>query len=44
MWVNSDDSSTWRYKKRSTVLGAWHMIKKSMYAEYLEWWDKTHEK
>lgn len=26
-WINSDDSSRWRYKRRSTILGAWHAAK-----------------
>jgi hypothetical protein len=30
---NEDDPSEWRYKRRGTVLGHWHQIKK-------EWWEK----
>jgi hypothetical protein len=26
-WINSEDSSCWRYKRRSTILGAWHAAK-----------------
>lgn len=28
-WINGDDSSRWRYKRRSTILGAWHGAKKA---------------
>lgn len=31
LWSPEDDPNTWRYKRRRTVLGYWHMLK-------LEWW------
>lgn len=34
-WSYNEDSSTWRYKRRGTVLGKWHQIKLEMYDEYL---------
>ena len=37
LWVNSEDSSEWKYKRRHTVLGLWHQIKKQMWAEHLEY-------
>lgn len=27
-WINDTDSSRWRYKRRRTILGAWHGAKK----------------
>lgn len=32
----SDDSSEWRYKRRATVLGAWHQIKREMWFAHVE--------
>jgi hypothetical protein len=34
-WKGDDDSSQWRYKKRNTILGRWHQIKKEMWAAHL---------
>lgn len=31
----SDDRSEWRYKRRGTVLGAWHQHKRELWAEHL---------
>ena len=31
LWSVDEDYSNWRYKRRGTVLGKWHQIKK-------EWW------
>lgn len=31
LWSPEDDPSTWQYKRRRTVLGKWHQIKR-------EWW------
>lgn len=36
LWSGSDDSSTWVYKRRNTVLGKWHEIKLVMWGEHLE--------
>jgi len=30
---NSDDPKDWRYKRRRTVLGFWHQLKRDMYEE-----------
>jgi hypothetical protein len=35
MFDNHQDRSRWRYKRRHTVLGAWHAIKLSMWEEFL---------
>ena len=34
LWVNSNDRTQWRYKRRRTVLGHWRGIKQAMYAMY----------
>ena len=34
-WRGPDDPSQWRYKKRHTVLGKWHQIKREMWAQHL---------
>lgn len=34
MWVDNADSSTWRYKRRGGVLGAWRQLKLRMWAEH----------
>src|SRR4051812_44868403 len=36
LWVYSSDPKDWRYKRRGTVLGLWHQIKKELYARYLD--------
>jgi hypothetical protein len=35
LWVGNPDYSKWRYKRRRTVLGLWHQIKKSMWDEHV---------
>ena len=35
LWVGNPDSSTWRYKRRNTILGVWHAIKQSIWKEQL---------
>lgn len=35
MWINSDDSADWVYKRRHGVLGFWHQIKLSMWRDHL---------
>jgi len=35
-WSPNPDPSTWRYKRRATVLGKWHQIKQEMWANHLE--------
>ncbi len=34
-WVTSADSADWKYKRRNTVLGKWHELKKNMWVEHL---------
>jgi hypothetical protein len=36
LWSGSDDPSTWRYKRRRTVLGLWHQIKLQLWHQYLD--------
>ena len=34
-WTPQDaPSETWRYKRRGTILGKWHQIKREMWAEH----------
>jgi hypothetical protein len=33
---DSDDPETWRYKRRGTVLGAWHEIKLQLYHQAMD--------
>lgn len=47
-WSGDPDPSTWRNKRRHTVLGRWHQIKEDMWKEHL-WmceqqaqWEATH--
>lgn len=35
LWSASDDPSTWRYKRRHTILGLWHQIKKEMWRDHV---------
>ena len=35
LWVGDPDYEKWKYKRRNTVLGLWHQIKKSMWQEHL---------
>lgn len=32
LWSPSDDPTTWRYRRRRTVLGLWHQLKQQLYA------------
>lgn len=36
LWSGSDDPSTWRYKRRRTVLGLWHQIKREQWFDHLD--------
>lgn len=36
MFVHNDDPSTWRYRRRHSVLGYWHMLK-------LSFWYSAHD-
>lgn len=31
LWVGSDDSEQWKYKRRNTVLGLWMALKRDMW-------------
>jgi hypothetical protein len=34
LWTQSEDPSDWRYKKRRTILGYWHSLKKAAWLEH----------
>ncbi len=36
LWVHSDDPRDWKYKRRHTVLGLWHSIKRGLWERYLD--------
>ena len=36
LWDEYADRAKWRYKRRGTVLGKWHQIKKEMWSEHVE--------
>ena len=36
LWSGSDDPKTWRYRRRHTVLGLWHQLKKGMWSQHVE--------
>jgi hypothetical protein len=45
MWVASEDSKDWRYKRRHTILGFWRMIKQDMYnQQVLGPWEEYHSR
>lgn len=31
-----EDSSTWRYRRRNTILGKWHQIKQEFWKEHIK--------
>lgn len=35
LWVADEDYSKWKYKRRHTVLGLWHSIKRSLWDEHI---------
>lgn len=35
LWSYSEDPSTWKYKRRHTVLGLWHSIKQDMFRQHV---------
>jgi hypothetical protein len=35
LWSSNPDPTTWKYKRRHTVLGVWRSLKLAMYDEYL---------
>jgi hypothetical protein len=44
LWSGDPDPSTWRYKRRRTVLGHWRQIKQQLYAEYLDRFESEQER
>ena len=36
LWSGNEDSSTWVYKRRLTILGKWHQIKLEMWDDHVE--------
>jgi len=36
LWSGSEDPATWKYKRRSTVLGLWHQLKMEMWNYHTE--------
>ena len=36
LWVGSDDPADWKYKRKGTVLGRWHQLKKELWVEHVE--------
>lgn len=37
LWTDDDDPSTWKYKRRHTVLGKWHQIKLELWDEHVRY-------
>lgn len=35
LWSHSDDPTTWRYKRRHTILGLWMSIKRDQWTAHL---------
>ena len=35
LWSGNGDPRTWKYKRRHTVLGLWHMLKTRMWEAHL---------
>lgn len=35
LWVDSDDSDDWKYKRKGTVLGRWHMAKQREWQQHI---------
>lgn len=36
LWVSNSDPSTWRHKRRHTVLGLWREIKLNLWEQHLD--------
>jgi hypothetical protein len=36
LWSEEPDPKKWRYRRRGTVLGLWHQLKKEMYEQALK--------
>lgn len=43
MWIDDEDYSRWRYKRRHSVLGFWHEYKRSLWAEHLHFCELENE-
>lgn len=35
LWVSSEDSKDWVYRRRGTVLGKWHQIKQELWDRHV---------
>lgn len=36
LWDGSRDSKEWKYKRRGTILGLWHSIKKELWSRHTD--------
>lgn len=36
LWSPDEDSSTWVYKRRNTILGKWHEIKVALWEQHVD--------
>jgi len=36
LWDNSPDRDDWSYKRRGTILGSWHAMKKQLWERHVE--------
>jgi hypothetical protein len=36
LWSGSTDASTWKYKRRHTILGAWYAYKRALWVWHLK--------
>lgn len=36
LWSNDPDPGTWRHKRRGTILGTWHQIKRGQWIAHLD--------
>lgn len=43
LWSANPDQSQWRYKRRHTVLGLWHQIKREQWYNHLDWCEELKE-
>jgi hypothetical protein len=43
LWSASEDPSTWRYKRRRTILGLWHSIKRDQWYDHLRYCEELEQ-
>jgi hypothetical protein len=36
LWVHDPDPKRWKYKRRHTILGFWHQLKKQLWEQMLD--------